>query len=228
LASRHGLKLAFDAAHAIGCTVRGRRIGGFGDAEVFSFHATKILNGAEGGCIATDDDQLAETLRAMRSFHDGGTAGGAFRLNAKISEAQAAMALLGLRHLDGLIEENRHRYELYRHGLRNVPGLQFLDYAAGEESNYQFIVASISPTELGMTRDDLLDGLQARGILARRYFSPGIHRTSPFRDGEVPDLPVTDHLCRTLLQLPTGQAVSDGDVAAVCAAVHTLAGTVTP
>ncbi|MGF7176569.1 DegT/DnrJ/EryC1/StrS family aminotransferase [Azospirillum doebereinerae] len=221
LTASRGVKLVFDAAHAVGATFRGRRFGGFGNAEVFSFHATKILNGAEGGCITTDDDDLAARLRTMRSFHDTDErVPGLLRLNAKISEAQAAMTLLGLRSLDSLIEQNRHRYELYRSGIDGTPGIHFLDYAAGETSNHQFIVLSVSPAELGLSRDELLDLLQAKNVLARRYFFPGVHRTPPFCDEGMAELPITDHLCQTLVQLPSGQAVTDADVKRVCAIIR--------
>jgi dTDP-4-amino-4,6-dideoxygalactose transaminase len=97
----------------VGCTFEARRIGGLGDAEAFSFHATKILSGAEGGCVATNDDELATRIRAMRSFHETTANTAALvRMNAKISEAQAAMVLLGLRSLDRFIEENRRRHRL--------------------------------------------------------------------------------------------------------------------
>jgi dTDP-4-amino-4,6-dideoxygalactose transaminase len=68
VADRHGLGLMFDAAHAFGCTYKGRMIGGFGRAEVFSFHATKFFNTFEGGAITTDDDDLAARLRLMTNF----------------------------------------------------------------------------------------------------------------------------------------------------------------
>lgn len=221
LARRRGIGLLFDAAHAIGCTAGGRLVGGFGDAEVFSFHATKILNGAEGGCITTNDDGLAARLRTMRSFHDGpGRLPGLPRLNAKLSEAQAAMTLLGLGELDALMERNRQRYDLYRRRLDGVPGVRFLDHAAGERSNCQYVVVAIDADAAGLSRDGLLEALQAEGVLARRYFFPGLHRTPPFGDGTAAGLPVTDHLCRTLMQLPSGQAVGDDDVGRVCAIIR--------
>jgi len=222
LARERGVALLFDAAHAIGSTHRARRIGGLGDAEVFSFHATKILNGTEGGCITTDDDALAARLRHMRSFHDKDAAvPEPFRFNAKMSEAQAAMALLGLGNLEALIEGNRQRYALYRRELDGVPGVRFVDYAAGERSNFQYIVVEVAPDDAGMTRDALLDALRARGVLARRYFHPGVHRTPPFRDDPV-ELPVTDRLCRTLIQLPTGQTVTERDIQTVCAMIRRI------
>ncbi|WP_372398642.1 DegT/DnrJ/EryC1/StrS family aminotransferase [Azospirillum sp. HJ39] len=225
LSRRHGLKLLFDAAHAVGAGFRGRPIGGFGDAEVFSFHATKILNGVEGGCIATNDDDLAARLRRMRSFHeadDGVTR--LYRLNAKMSEAQAAMALLGLRDLDGLIGQNRRRYERYRQELDGIPGVRFVDYAGDEASNYQFIVLSVEPAASPLSRDMLLDRLRSRQILARRYFHPGMHRTPPYCDDGIPDLPVTERLCSSLIQLPTGQLVTDRDIETICAVIREAAG----
>lgn len=220
LSRRHGLKLLFDAAHAVGAGFRGRPIGGFGDAEIFSFHATKILNGVEGGCITTDDDELAARLRKMRSFHEADGSTPLFRMNAKMSEAQAAMALLGLRDLDGLIEQNRRRYALYLGHLDGIPGIRFIDYAGDEASNYQYIVLSIDPPVAGLSRDMMLERLRSRQILARRYFHPGMHRTLPYSADSVPHLPVTDWLCDTLIQLPTSQQVSDRDIATICSTIR--------
>ena len=92
----------------------------------------------------------------------------------------------------------------------------------GERSNCQYVVVAISPKEFGLTRDALLDVLRARGIMARRYFHPGVHEMPPF-SGRQWVLPVTDALCQTLIQLPTGQAVTEHDVARVCAAVRDAA-----
>src|SRR5205807_7974601 len=68
VARRRHLKLMFDAAHAFGCSYRGRMIGGFGDAEIFSFHATKFLNSLEGGAVVTNDGELARRMRLMKNF----------------------------------------------------------------------------------------------------------------------------------------------------------------
>lgn len=216
LANARGIRLIFDAAHATGCTHMGVRIGGFGDAEMFSFHATKVLNGAEGGCIATNDDELAALLRKTRSFHEM-TPGpeGRLHLNAKLSEAQAAMLLLGLERMEEFVADNRRRYETYRERLSGLKGVRFVDHAAGEQSNYQYVVAELDEPAFGMSRDRLLEALQAQNVLARRYFHPGVHRTAPF-DRCAAVLPVTDALCERLIQLPTGQAVTDDDVLKVC------------
>lgn len=222
VARERGLRLVFDAAHAIGCASAGRTVGNFGDAEMFSFHATKVLSGLEGGCIATNDDVLAERLRTMRSFHDRpGAPRDLLRFNAKISEAQAAMLLLGLDRLEGYVEDNRRRYASYREELSFLPGVRFIDHAAGQMSNFQYVVIEIDAPAFGVTRDELVDILRDHGVLARRYFNPSVHKLPPFDTGIT--LPNTDNLCETLIQLPTGQAVSDDDVVRVCTIIRSAA-----
>ncbi len=132
LADRHGLPLLFDAAHALGSTHRGRPVGGFGSAEVFSFHATKFINSFEGGALVTDDPRVAERARAMRNFGIGedrevissGT-------NAKMSEASAAMGLVSLERVDALIEQNTRNHRLYEEGLAGLPGISVRGQAPG-------------------------------------------------------------------------------------------------
>ena len=129
MADRHGLKLFFDACHAIGCTHGGRPIGNFGTGEVFSFHATKIVNGAEGGCITTNDSALADRLRTIRNFNDGETfARVSLRINGKMSEAQAALALLSLEDVAENIAANRRRYDGYVVALAGLTGLELVRY----------------------------------------------------------------------------------------------------
>ncbi len=123
VAKRHGLKLLFDAAHAFNCSWRGRMIGNFGDAEVFSFHATKFFNTFEGGAIATNNAELASRVQRMRNF---GFAGldqtDALGTNAKMSEASAAMGLTNLESLPEFLETNHRNYLAYRQGLDGIAG----------------------------------------------------------------------------------------------------------
>src|SRR6185369_3387994 len=101
IARSNGLKLLFDAAHAFGCSYEGRMIGGFGDAEVFSFHATKFFNTFEGGAVTTNDDDLAEKIRLMKNFGFAGYDQVIYLgTNGKMSEVSAAMGLTSLESLD--------------------------------------------------------------------------------------------------------------------------------
>src|SRR6266446_3292396 len=174
IARRHGLKLLFDAAHAFNCSWRGRMIGNFGDAEVFSFHATKFFNTFEGGALATNDAELAQRVQRMRNFgFSGMDQTDALGTNAKMSEASAAMGLTNLESLPIFLAANYRNYTAYRQGLDGVPGVRMLQYETSERRNYQYIVLEIDESQALLTRDQLRDILWAENVLARRYFYPG-------------------------------------------------------
>lgn len=220
ISHKHNLKLLFDAAHAFGCSHRGRMIGGFGDAEVFSFHATKFFNSFEGGAVATNDDELAKKIRSMHNF---GFAGldmvTEIGTNGKMSEASAAMALTSLESLDEFIKVNRMNYQMYVRELSNFPGLKLITYDEREKNNFQYIVVEIDEHIAGIDRDLLVKTLHAENILARRYFYPGCHKMEPYRSyfpnaGLV--LQETEKLNRKVFQLPTGTAVGEDEISQIC------------
>ena len=213
LAERKNLKLLFDAAHAIGSTHQQRPIGAFGDAEVFSFHATKCINSFEGGVITTRSEELAQKMRLMRNF---GFAGYDRVIhvgtNGKMTEVCAAMGLTSLENANQIFAANRANLELYTEQLRQLPGIRVRQPNAGEKSNCQYVVAEIEADELGLTRDQLQAVLHAENVLVRRYFYPGCHRMEPYRsepESTPQPLPVTESLTDRVLQFPTGTTVSE-------------------
>ena len=145
IACRHKLALIFDAAHAFGCSHKGRMIGSFGDVEVFSFHATKFFNTFEGGAATTDDDDLAEKMRLMRNF---GFAGydevNSVGTNGKMAEVAAAMGLSSLARLEEFISTNKLNYESYRSSLSGVPAVEVIDYNEAERNNFQYVVIQMA------------------------------------------------------------------------------------
>ena len=220
IARRRGLKLAFDAAHAFGCTYRGRPIGNFGDAEVFSFHATKFFNTFEGGAVVTNDDELAAKIRLMKNFGFYGYDNVIYiGTNGKMTEVSAAMGLTNLESLDLFIRANQANYRAYTEGLSGIRGIHLLPYPEQERSNYQYVVAEVDEREAGLSRDWLVDLLQAENILARRYFYPGCHRMEPYRSyfphaGLL--LPETERLADRVISFPTGSSVGPPEVGAIC------------
>jgi dTDP-4-amino-4,6-dideoxygalactose transaminase len=194
-------------------------IGGFGDCEVLSFHATKVLNTLEGGAVLTNNDELAERLRLMRNFGFRGLDDvGHMGTNGKMNEVAAAMGLTVFEDLERILAVNRANDECYRDGLGGVPGLDFLPFEAIETRNHQYVVVLVRP-EAGLTRDDLMAVLHAENVLARRYFYPGCHRMQPYvsaATGATDLLPITDEVARQVLLLPTGTAVSTDDIAKIC------------
>lgn len=221
LAKEHGLKLIFDAAHAFGCSHKGRPIGGFGDAEVFSFHATKFVNCGEGGAITTNDSDLAERLRLLRNFgfygQDNVISVGT---NAKMSEFSAAMGLVSINHMDRFIEHNLSNLLAYEQELADLPGVSMLSDAALRPHNYQYVVLEIDAEQCGLSRDTFMHVLHDDNVMARRYFYPGCHRIPVYQEHPF-ELPQTDRLCQRVLVLPTGLAVDQEDVRQICQIVRT-------
>lgn len=207
ISRRHGLQLFFDAAHAFGCSKNARKIGGFGKAEVFSFHATKFFNTFEGGAVVTNDDDLALLVRRMHNFgftgYDNVVSVGT---NGKMTEIAAAMGLAELDCVPEFIAANRRNYQQYRAELASVPGITMLKYDEKEENNFQYVVVEIDD-HLPLSRDMIVAIMHAENILCRRYFYPCCHRMEPYRS--LPRyrdvrLPQSEKVAARVLVLPTG------------------------
>jgi dTDP-4-amino-4,6-dideoxygalactose transaminase len=227
IARRRNLTLMFDAAHAFGCTQRGRMIGCFGLCEVFSFHATKFLNSFEGGAVVTDDEEFAAKLRLMRNFgfadYDKVIYIGT---NGKMTEPAAAMGLTSLESIDQFIAINRRNHEAYVKELADLPGITLLRYNTAESNNFQYVVVEVDSDRYGLNRDELVAVLHAENVLARRYFYPGCHGMEPYRSyfphaGLL--LPETERLCRRVLLLPTGTSVDGTSIATIASIIRTAA-----
>ena len=228
IARRHGLYLLFDAAHAFGCSHGGRMIGGFGRAEVFSFHATKFFNSFEGGAVTTDDDELAKKIRLMTNFGFAGYDDVVhIGTNGKMSEVAAAMGLTSLRSVDHFVDVNRRNHLAYRECLGRIPGMRLLAFDETERCNYQYVVVEYDAVPGGPTRDDLVEALWAENVMARKYFWPGCHRMEPYRTlypRAAARLPQTDAVAARLLVLPTGTGVRVADVKRLCDLLEAMVG----
>lgn len=216
LARRRNLKLLFDAAHAFDCSYRGRMIGNFGSAEVFSFHATKYFNTLEGGAVVTNDTQLAKKIRLMKNF---GFSGSVLSLgtNAKMNEISAAMGLTGLEMIDEFKAINQCNYKLYKKELQGIPGVSLIDYDTTEQCNYQYIVLELDDLLTGISRDRIMDIFWAENVMARRYFYPPCHQVEPYCSrSAVVHLPVLERLSTRVLVLPNGTAIGQPEIEKIC------------
>lgn len=219
-AASHNLKVIFDAAHSIGCEFDGTPIGTFGDAEVFSFHATKCINSFEGGAITTNNDELAERLRLMRNFgFQGNDNVVSIGINAKMSEVAAAMGQTSLDAYDEFVAHNHENAQAYAKGLASVSGIDLFEPRQKKRHNWQYIVALVDEQRFGLNRDELVALLSAENVLARRYFYPGCHQIEPYRT-MFPDsakaLSHTEAVCREVLVLPTGTQLDAFTANRVC------------
>lgn len=225
IAKARGLTLIFDAAHAFACSHNGKMIGNFGQAEVFSFHATKFFNTFEGGAIVTNDSDLAAKIRLMKNFGFAGYDNVIYiGTNGKMTEICAAMGLTNLESLEEFIKVNYQNYSAYREHLHHLPGLRVIEFAPEERYNYQYVAVEVDQSKAGLSRDELVQVLHAENVLARRYFYPGTHRMEPYRSyfphaGLL--LPHTEQLSSRILLLPTGNAVRREEVETIAEIIQT-------
>lgn len=203
IAKAHGLKVIYDAAHAFGVTYRGVSAANFGDASMFSFHATKVFNTIEGGAVAYGDSALSAKLNDLKNFgihtqEEILYAGG----NAKMNEFQAAMGVCNLRHLPGEIAKRKKVVEAYRARLENI-GIQLSPVQDAVVSNYAYFPVVFDGYRY--TRDEIFDRLAAADIIARKYFYPLTNSFACYADlptAGVEKTPIAAHFAQRVLTLP--------------------------
>ncbi len=217
IAERHHLRVIYDAAHAFGVRHNGTSAANFGDASMFSFHATKVFNTIEGGALCFSGDQLQQKLNEIKNFGQCGEDCLYVGANAKMSEFQAAMGICNLRHLDGEIAKRRAAVERYRERLSDVPGIRLCAEQAGVESNYAYFPVVFDG--FADTRDVVFERLAAAGIVARKYFYPLTNSFSCYRDlptAGTEKTPVAAYIADRVLTLPLYADLSVQDVDRIC------------
>ncbi|MBN1037801.1 DegT/DnrJ/EryC1/StrS family aminotransferase [Clostridium botulinum] len=216
IAKKHDLKVIYDAAHTFGITVDGVGIANFGDASMFSFHATKVFNTIEGGAVAFRDKKLSKILYDIKNFGITGPEsveyiGG----NAKMNEFQAAMGICNLRHIDKEIEKRKAVVERYVERLDNVDGIKLCKYQKGVKSNYAYFPVVFDGYKLH--RDEIFEILKAKDIIARKYFYPIINEYECYKGRfDVKKTPVAKYIAERVLCLPLYADLALGDVDKIC------------
>jgi dTDP-4-amino-4,6-dideoxygalactose transaminase len=227
IAQRHNLKLIFDGAHAFGSQYRGRPIGQFGDAEVFSLSPTKLLVAGEGGLVTTNDATLAKALRGMRNYGDTGSYDPEWLgMNARMSEFNAALALAGLPDVDERVRRRNQIAQMYTNQLSSLHGLRFQSVHPTDVNTYKDYSIHVTPNQFGMTRDELAEGLLAENIETKKYFYPPMHMQKlykSFHDAGRNDLKATEEVTGGILSLPIYESLSDSTIETVSRAIHRLA-----
>lgn len=218
IARRHNLKVIYDAAHSFGVKVNNIGIGTFGDASIFSFHATKVFNSIEGGAVTFSDKHIGDELYKLKNFGilsetevDGVGA------NAKMNEFQAAMGVCNLRHIDEEINKRKCIVERYKRNLSKISGLKILKEQKNVTTNYAYFPIIIDEAIFGVDRDTMYNKLKEKNIYSRKYFYP---LTSQFQCYEgkfdIDKTPVAKYISERVLTLPLYAEMKLEEVDIIC------------
>lgn len=217
IAKKHGLKVIYDAAHAFGVRRDGVSAAAFGDASMFSFHATKVFNTIEGGAVCFRDGNLKELLDQWKNFGITGLeeveyVGG----NAKMNEFCAAMGICNLRHVDDEIAKRRAVAERYWERLEDIEGLKVCRPAAGIKANYAYMPV-VFEDDCGTTRDEVFSKLREHSIFSRKYFFPLVSDYACYQGRfDSSKTPVAKHVADRVLTLPMAADLALEDVDRIC------------
>lgn len=218
IANKYGLKVIYDAAHAFGVKYKGMGIGNFGNASMFSFHATKVYNSIEGGVIIYKDNVLGRQLYNLKNFGiQSEEVVEEIGANAKMNEFQAAMGLCNLRHIEENIMKRKELAYYYHQCLADCPGVKLQKLQHDVESNYAYMPVLFDESEFAVSRNGVYELLKERDIFARKYFYPLTSEMQCYK-GKISCgyTPVAKRVSEKVLTLPLYAGMTREDVERVC------------
>ncbi|MFZ3126033.1 MAG: DegT/DnrJ/EryC1/StrS family aminotransferase [Acidovorax sp.] len=224
IAHRHGLRVVYDGAHAFGTQINGQAIGTFGDATMFSFHATKLFHTAEGGALAVNDPDLKQHIDLLKNFgikneNEIVMPG----INGKMSELQAALGRVVLRYVDGERQRRAAIRQVYEQRLSGITGLRLHAMPGGVTDSLQYLVLRVNAGQAGCSRDTLHERLKRYNIITRKYFHPLCSDYSCYRhlpSASPQHLPNAYRVASEVLVLPLYGALTADDVHRICDAIQ--------
>lgn len=173
IADTYNLRVIYDAAHAFGVEDAGGSILRHGDLSVLSFHATKVFNTFEGGAIICPDAKMKKHIDRLKNFgHEGEVKVVAPGINGKMSEFNAALGLLQLKHIDQAIKRRRRIDAIYRRKLGGIEGIHCLADSGEKVANYAYFPILVGADDYPLSREELYEALMNQGVHPRRYFYP--------------------------------------------------------
>lgn len=216
IAKKYNLKVIYDAAHTFGVKIDGESIGNFGDASMFSFHATKVFNTIEGGALTYKDKELSEKLDCLKNFGINKENNIEYIAgNAKMNEFQAAMGICNLRNIDKEIEKRKNIVNIYIKRLDNVRGIKLCKKQENVKSNYAYFPVIFDGYKLN--RDEIFEKLKEHNIIARKYFYPLTSSYDCYKDRfSSEDTPVAKYISERVLTLPLYADLDLDDVNRIC------------
>ena len=205
IAKKYNLKVIYDAAHAFSTEINNNGIGNYGDITMFSFHATKLFNTIEGGCLTYKDERLVKKIYNLRNF---GIQSEEFveevGINGKMNELQAAIGLENLKLYKAEQEKRAKLKAFYDEKLSSIKGIKMPKMPENTTNSYQYYPIVIED-DYPLSRDELYNKLKAENIYARKYFYPACSDYECYKDlpsANIENLPITNNCKNRVLTLP--------------------------
>jgi len=216
VAKKHGLKVIYDAAHAIGSTYKGKSLLQYGDISATSLHATKLLNTAEGGGCITLDREINEKLKRIRFFgHNDQKEIVEEGFNGKMTEVHAALGLANLKYYDDVLIDRKHKYLQYKEKLSGLDFITFQEIKLGE-SNYSYFPIIFESEERLLYVEKKLNSKQ---IYPRRYFYPSVNTFNFILDISTPQ-PISEDVAKRILCLPLYFNLTIGNIESIISIIE--------
>lgn len=222
IAEDEELLLVEDAAEAHGARSDGKHAGTFGDASMFSFTPTKNITTGEGAMVVTENDVVERRLRLLKNHGmESPYLHTIIGYNYRMTEMQGAMGRVQLRKLDSILERKRAIATRLDKGLGDISSLQAPFVAEGNEHSYM-IYTILVKDECPISRDQLMEGLNKKGIQSKIYFPP-VHLQPCYAGHGVPEsLPVTEDIASRALSLPCHSGLKDNDLDYILSSISEL------
>lgn len=225
LGLRHGIKILFDSAPSFGARVGGEPVGARGDAQIFSFHATKAFNTMEGGALVSRDPEIIRRAIALRNF---GQVRGADcdepGINAKMMEIAALIGIEQLKDFDAIVRHRNRCAEIMRAGLETVAGLELARTPAGQLPVWLYFPVVVDPQRFGLSRDELAQALERENVQVRKYFEMPCHHMAAYRSQRQVSLPQTERIAYNVLALPVYNDMSEQEAHGIAQAIREIHG----
>ncbi len=218
IAKKHNLKVIYDAAHVFGVKYKDKGIGSYGDASMFSFHATKVFNTIEGGCVTYSNEDYTKKLLIQKNFGmENQESYTEVAGNSKMNEFQAAMGLCNLKHVDGEIKKREEAVKNYIERLEGTEGISVWHPQENVKHNFAYFPVLFDKERFGKSRDEVLEELKNNDIIARKYFYP---LTSSFDcytgKFNINETPIAQKASEEVLTLPLYAGLTKEDTDRIC------------
>jgi dTDP-4-amino-4,6-dideoxygalactose transaminase len=216
LSELHNCKTYYYSADLFGANYNNKKYGQFGDLEVFSFHETDVLNASQGGCVCTNNDNLAARIRNIRSSYGSGpTVSIPYTGNGRMSEIQAGVALAVFDNLETIRLHNVRNYEQYKNRIENINGLT-LYKPQQEVQGYFFnkIILEVDESILGLSAKKICEILNKEGIMASMMKGYSMNPERPFN--HLKEFKNSSSLVDRIVELPIGSKITTNHIDFIC------------